>query len=86
MRNATRQRRDPPGARLARGGSPGATPTAEKDGRGRSLGEAVVVDDDPVTLWILKKALTRIGYRVTTATRASDCRRAAANRGMRMLC
>ena len=34
------------------------------------LGEALVVDDDPVILCILEKALTRIGYLVTTATNA----------------
>lgn len=33
-----------------------------------SLGEVLVVDDDPVVLCILEKALTRIGYLVTTAT------------------
>jgi len=36
-----------------------------------SLGEALVVDDDPVILSILEKALTSIGYLVTTATNAS---------------
>jgi DNA-binding response OmpR family regulator len=36
-----------------------------------SLGEALVVDDDPIILCILEKALTRIGYLVTTATNAS---------------
>jgi len=38
---------------------------------GPSLGEALVVDDDPVILCILEKALTNIGYLVSTATNAS---------------
>lgn len=38
---------------------------------GRSLGEVLVVDDDPVVLCILEKALTGIGYLVTTANNAS---------------
>src|ERR1039458_7877507 len=37
----------------------------------RTLGEVLVVDDDPSVLCILEKALTRIGYLVTTATNAS---------------
>jgi PleD family two-component response regulator len=37
----------------------------------RSLGEILVVDDDAVVLSILEKALTKIGYLVTTSTSAS---------------
>ncbi len=34
------------------------------------LGDALIVDDDPVILWILEKALKRLGYFVTTVTSA----------------
>jgi len=36
------------------------------------IGDALVVDDDPVILWILEKALTRLGYFVTTVTSAAE--------------
>ena len=36
-----------------------------------SLGEVLVVDDDPIVLSILEKALTRIGYLVTTSNNAA---------------
>jgi len=35
------------------------------------VGDALVVDDDPVILWILEKALKRLGYFVTTAVSAT---------------
>ena len=38
----------------------------------RSLGEALVVDDDPVVLAILEKALTGFGYLVMTASHARN--------------
>jgi DNA-binding response OmpR family regulator len=38
--------------------------------KSRTLGEALVVDDDRVTLWILDKALKRLGYLVKTVTGA----------------
>ncbi len=36
----------------------------------RFLGDALIVDDDPVILWILEKALKRLGYFVTAVTSA----------------
>src|SRR5580692_2289293 len=51
--------------------SSAAVMTREVKQPGPSLGEALVVDDDPVILSILEKSLTRIGYLVTTVTNGS---------------
>jgi PleD family two-component response regulator len=40
--------------------------------KARIVGEALAVDDDPVVLWVLEKALKRLGYSVTAMTRASE--------------